>query len=69
VADIKGRANTEAQKRQIMARLLDVWLRNPELRLGQLLYVGHGGPGYWLFDVEDFPLVTNTEERFKPDGR
>jgi len=34
---IAGRAETPAEKQALIDRLLDVWNRNPELRLGQLI--------------------------------
>lgn len=36
---MKDRANTDLEKKQIVDRLLAVWKKHPELRLGQLLQI------------------------------
>ena len=35
---VNGRAKDDETKKQAIARILDVWKHNPELRLGQLIY-------------------------------
>ncbi len=65
---MKGRAITEAQKRQIIERLYAVWCKCPQLRLGQMIECYPrsrmmGVPD--LFDVEDNPLLEWLEARFK----
>jgi hypothetical protein len=61
-----GRAVTDEQKTQLMARLLDAWKLQPKLRLGQLLYCAIGGDGEVLHDYEDFPLIDQVELWGKP---
>ena len=61
---IQGRAETDAQKREVVEHLLRLWRRMPELRLGQLfanvLDGLAGGPD--LRNVEDYALVANVGE-------
>lgn len=61
-----GRAKTPAQKRIIMERVLVVWEKHPELRLGQLLEnaVADVTP-FELFYIEDERLAV-TLEGWKP---
>jgi hypothetical protein len=56
----RGRAVTTDAKKAVIARLLDVWLQNPDLRLGQL--VGDHGGYLDLYNMEDFPLIASIEE-------
>ena len=56
---VPGRAETPAQKRIITDRLLDAWLRCPEMRLSQLIVAATGGQD--IFYEEDAPLVTLVE--------
>jgi hypothetical protein len=53
---VAGRAVTPAQKIRAIGRILDVWIRVADLRLGQLIEMAlHGdNPRIWdVFDVED----------------
>lgn len=64
----KGRAFTLEQKRDIVERLLAVWLEYRYERLGQLIYnrrvtVGFDGRLTGLFNVEDEELVALLEKR------
>lgn len=57
-----GRAKTPEDKKQVIARLLDVWLNVPDLRLGQL--IGNAmGDLYW---AEDEFLIRELEQYYEP---
>jgi len=61
---LKQRANTEAEKRQVVEKLYGIWIHNPELRLGQLiLNVYYGKDPYY---EEDWDLITKMDEFYKP---
>ena len=64
------RANTRIEKCEIIERLLNVWLRNPDLRLGQLIDNGipYGvSPDDWdIFFIEDYELIEDTYKVTKP---
>lgn len=56
---LSDRALTPEQKKEITDRLLAAWLRTPELRLGQLIFVVTGGRD--IFFDEDFSLLEEIE--------
>jgi hypothetical protein len=65
---ILGRAENAAQKQEIMERLLEVWKKNPQLRLGQLIgniYHSNDRGGVSLYYAEDYALLTALEEGYK----
>lgn len=43
---IPGRAESVDQKKKVISRLLNVWIDNPELRLGQLISNAIRNPFY-----------------------
>ena len=51
------RANTPAEKKSVIKRLEKLWLKNPELRLGQLIGNVFNDPYY----PEDFDLIGRME--------
>ena len=53
---MKNRATEEWQKRDVMEKILAVWLENPSLRLSQLI-VNSLNKDSNLFIVEDYELV------------
>lgn len=60
-----GRARTYDEKQYVLDRLLMVWDRHPDLRLGQLLVnaLSLGGKSEAdLFDIEDYGLAEYAEE-------
>jgi hypothetical protein len=52
---IRGRADTDAKKREIIEKLYEAWCAAPDLRLGQLLLAGVRYEQ--LFQIEDEPLA------------
>lgn len=60
---IPGHAHTPEHKRAIIERLYAVWMRRPELRLGQLIASVHESPV--LVYVEDDALMDVLEMTFK----
>jgi hypothetical protein len=62
----KGRAATDQQKEECLAKLLEVWKdpRHTQLRLGQLLVNAHhlGSCTADLFYVEDLALIDSVVE-------
>jgi hypothetical protein len=58
---MEDRAETDDQKRNVMNRLLDVWCRNPELRLNQLISNVTNS-----YNIEDFELLRQVEDWYKP---
>jgi hypothetical protein len=57
------RAITPEQKDEVMRRLLAAWKKHPAQRLGQLLWNANSQSNQPdLFYVEDYDLVTATEE-------
>lgn len=60
---MKNRAITDQQKRVIIERLYAVWIKNPELRLGQLIW--NGMKEHDLFFEEDVYFVELLEEFYK----
>jgi hypothetical protein len=69
---VPGRANEPYQKKQVIDRLLELWLANPNLRLGQLIRNCFNDD---LFCVEDWPMIEWLEEVYgrkddsKADGQ
>lgn len=61
VRDIAYRAQTPEQKQEIIERLHALWLRNPELRLGQLILNCFRDNFYY---TEDFKLIDVLEQRY-----
>ena len=62
---IADRAQTEGEKREVLARLLACWLKHPDLRLGQLLVVAadrRPGSPPSMFYIEDRELVRLAEQ-------
>lgn len=67
------RANTLAQKKDVLARLYRAWAKNPELRLGQMLFNVFGTTTFPkgfeeapidqmnIFYTEDFPFIKQIE--------
>lgn len=58
---MKGRAITGAQKEKIILKLLSLWKKRPELRLGQLIgnYLESE-----LYYIEDFDLIERLEKSY-----
>lgn len=58
---MKGRAQTDTEKREIIERLYSAWIRDSHLRLGQLIMCAtNSHPD--IFYIEDEDLVTYVEE-------
>jgi len=57
MSPIKNRAEEEWQKRDVMEKLLAIWIQHPKLRLGQL--IGNSLPinNIDVYFVEDYSLV------------
>lgn len=52
------RATSPEQKKEIVEDLLSIWLRNPSLRLGQLIgNVYHAPSGGDPYHVEDYDFI------------
>lgn len=56
---MRDRAITEEQKKEVLEKIFQLWMKYPEMRLGQLienarLYTGEGKD---LFYIEDYPLA------------
>ena len=65
---MKNRAIEIWQKRDVMEKILDVWLKNPSLRLGQLIVNAMGNDDPDIFNTEDYELVDSIfafSERYK----
>ncbi len=63
---VKNRAETDAQKRWIVDRLLSVWMSKPNLRLCQL--IANVIDEEFLYNKEDYELITELEEAYKNLG-
>lgn len=50
-----GRAATNDDKEEVLGRLLEIWAKHPELRLGQLIL--NAIPPTTLYHMEDYSLV------------
>jgi hypothetical protein len=61
---IKGRAETPAEKKAIIQRLLSVWISQPNLRLGQLL-IASIPLDRDLFYMEDDELIIHIEKMIR----
>jgi hypothetical protein len=63
---VKGRANTDLQKFEIGIRLLDLWYKNPSLRLGQLIenVFHHSNSDHCFYYVEDFDFIEKLEKKY-----
>lgn len=57
---IAGRADTPERKKHLIDRLLDVWQRNPDLRLGQMICNVLADPYY----AEDSFLINEIEQYY-----
>lgn len=63
---MEKRANTNEQKKEILEHLLEIWVKVPELRLGQLLgNVYHAPSGGDPYYVEDYDLIHEIEEFYQ----
>lgn len=56
---MKDRAITEEQKKEVLEKIFQFWIKYPEMRLGQLienarLYIDEGKD---LFYIEDYALI------------
>jgi hypothetical protein len=61
------RAITPAQKQECLGRLFQLWIANPELRLGQLLLNCFQADFY---AIEDYELIGALEKTYgKPSDR
>lgn len=63
---VEGRAWEPYQKKQVTDRLLALWERNPELRLGQL--IANVVDGTDMYYEEDLPLIGVLEEFYQEHG-
>jgi hypothetical protein len=59
---VKNRANTDAEKKEIIDRVYRAWLASPQLRLGQLLECAKPNRLDDLFNIEDYDLVVEVEK-------
>lgn len=60
------RAKTKYEKAEIIERLHDLWLKHPELRLGQLIgNVYHYPSGIDTYFDEDYDFILNLEEGYE----
>jgi predicted Rossmann-fold nucleotide-binding protein len=61
------RAKTKDEKKQIITRLYKLWLKNPELRLSQLIEntYHHKNDNHCLYFVEDFDLIEALERHYQ----
>lgn len=57
---VEGRAYTPKQKKELLDRLYQAWMKAPELRLGQLISASQTTTG--LFYVEDKDFIGAIEE-------
>lgn len=55
------RADTPEKKREVIEKLFHLWLKYPELRLGQLIDNSLFNDIVSLYNVEDFDLVRHIE--------
>lgn len=62
--NIPDRANTPEEKQEIMERLYKLWLKHPELRLGQLI-VNIYRSSNSLYLAEDFNFIKELEEIYE----
>lgn len=58
---LKDRAKTPEEKREVVERIYRAWLKAPELRLGQLIFVALDSKAYRLSYSEDFKIANNIE--------
>lgn len=66
---IENRATLDLQKKEVIQSLLDCWLANPQLRLGQLISSSLCVPsgGYIdLYNIEDYALVNLLSKMVAP---
>ena len=57
---VEGRATLDHQKKEVIQKILHVWLTTPQLRLGQLLVNAmqdHDNGHFNLFNIEDYDLM------------
>ena len=55
-------ATTHEQKQKIINKLFHLWIKNPDLRLGQLLTIAiPNNELHWILNVEDFDLIETLE--------
>lgn len=61
------RAKTATEKKQIILRLHKLWLKNPHMRLTQLMenVFHHSSTDHCFYFVEDFDLLDKLEEYYK----
>jgi hypothetical protein len=61
-----GRAWEDYQKKVVLDRLLELWIRHPKLRLGQLIRNVYDNDD--LFTEEDWSFIERLEEVYRGDG-
>lgn len=60
------RATSPDQKKEVLGRLEKLWLKNPNLRLGQLIgNVYHYPSGIDPYHDEDYDFITKLEEGYE----
>jgi len=57
------RAVTKSKKKRIMKQILKSWLKIPELRLGQIIYIAIKDKD--LFNIEDYVLMNKIKDYVK----
>lgn len=59
------RATNDAKKREIVERLLELWKKNPSMRLGQLIgNCSHYPSGVDPYHWEDYDFISILEEYY-----
>jgi hypothetical protein len=66
--DIRGRALTDEQKREVLDRILAAWRVTPDLRLGQLI-CNSTAVDLTLYQLEDDDLAAKVEDFATPRRR
>lgn len=59
------RARSEKEKEEVINRILYMWKKFPDLRLGQLIENCRLPGGTDLFFIEDYELVRMVENKYK----
>ena len=61
------RAKTSEQKIEIIIRLLALWFKKPELRLGQLIenVYHHSNDDHCFYAVEDYEFIGKLEKKYE----
>lgn len=62
MSNLEKRATTPEKKREVIERLYQAWLKQPDQRLGQFLFNNLGDDFDHIFYIEDLDFIKEIED-------